>query len=151
MLLKSLFAGIIISFFSITIYAMIPHFDRHHRIATVTFNYPYYGFAYDSNTLAYGDIYVWPSDYQKGDSYYYTWPLSNHDQFPGAVWVEAFNGDAPKNAVIYEDPNSTQLLYYCRVQMNHQLVYGQLVPDRGCVIGGNHSDMISSSYQVLVR
>ena len=92
-------------------------------------------------------IYWWPSAYQKGDSYFYSWPRSGDLTFRGTTWVEAINGDAPRNAVIYESTKTTALLYYCRVQTQDQTVYGQLVPDQGCQIGNN----IYTSYQVLVR
>ncbi len=111
---------------------------------------PYYYPAYSNPNYyqSYPDTtYIWPSDYQKGDSYFYTWPLSNGDRFPGAAWVDAMNGDAPRNAVIYEDESSTALLYYCRVHLPDEIEYGQLIPDRGCVIGQE----LFTTYQVLVR
>lgn len=93
------------------------------------------------------ETYWWPSAYQRGDRYFYTWPLNGDVRFRGTTWVDAINGDAPRNAVIYESTATTQLLYYCRVPTREQTLYGQLVPDQGCQIGNT----FYTSYQVLVR
>lgn len=73
-----------------------------------------------------------------------------YNQYPDAVWVPAAQGRLPVNAIIYQYINGRPV-FYCRIQDDYRIEYGQLVPDEGCFLFSEPQGEPYTSYQVLVR
>ncbi len=71
------------------------------------------------------------------------------NQYPNAVWVQMENANVPPNAIILQYINGYPA-YYCRVESDHQVYYGQLIRGDGCYIS-ELTEKPFRSYQTLVR
>ncbi len=71
------------------------------------------------------------------------------NQYPNAIWVQVSNGYVPPNAIVLQYINGYPA-YYCRVQINGEIYYGQLLRGDGCYVD-DVSDRPFSAYQTLVR
>lgn len=72
------------------------------------------------------------------------------NNYPNAVWAPMTNGSVPPNAIIMQYVNGFPV-YFCKVQINNQIVYGQLFPGEGCVLADDEDNRTYQSYSVLIR
>lgn len=71
-----------------------------------------------------------------------------YNSYPSAIWVEAAPNRIPANLVVYQYINGFPV-YLCRISLNGNWAYGQLIFNRGCVLQ-NYEDAFAS-FQVLIR
>lgn len=71
------------------------------------------------------------------------------NQYPNAIWVQMDKANVPPNALILQYLNGYPV-YYCRLWIQDQLYYGQLIRGEGCYVS-DISEKPFQSYQTLVR
>lgn len=67
---------------------------------------------------------------------------------PGGRW-EPFGTDIPGNAVEFRT-NNGKTTYYCRAYYRGQMMFGELIPDEGCIIQDSGANFRVLDFQVLV-
>ncbi len=71
-----------------------------------------------------------------------------YNNYPSAIWVDAATNRLPANLIIYQYINGFPS-YLCRILLNGNWAYGQLIINQGCML--QNYDRVFSSFQVLVR
>ncbi len=81
-------------------------------------------------------------------NYYNTSPPTSFS-YPQGEWVGSSNGSVPEYAIVYQNTGS-QRIFYCRVDLENQTVYGFLVENDGCYINDNNGNKVRyDEYEVL--
>lgn len=71
-----------------------------------------------------------------------------YTNYPSAIWVDAATDRLPANLFVYQYINGYPS-YLCRVSLNRNWAYGQLIFNKGCRLQ-NYTNFFPS-FQVLVR